>query len=93
VSGELARLVGVSADTLRHTSASACCRDRGGAPCRKVRDLAASKLTQLDGRIAEMEKLRTQLRALLHEWDDRLARTPEGEPARLLESLQEERTR
>ena len=61
-------------------------RDRGGAPCRKVRALAASKLEQVEDRIAELEQLRGQPRELLKEWDERLARTPSGEPARLLES-------
>ena len=130
LSGELARLAGVSSDTLRHyervgvlpqppRTASGyrrypgsavdrvrlirralalgfsleelrrvlAVRDRGGAPCRKVRELAASKLESLDRRIADMQALRDQLRQLLAEWDDRLARTPHGEQAKLLESL------
>ena len=130
LSGELARLAGVSADTLRHYErvgvlprpprtqsgyrrypASAVdrvrlirralaigfsldelrrilqTRDRGGAPCQGVRALAASKLSQLEQRIAELEALRDQLRSLLIDWDGRLARTPDGQPARLLESL------
>lgn len=130
LSGELARLAGVSADTLRHYErvgvlprpprtaagyrrypASAVdrvrlirralaigfsldelrrilqSRDRGGTPCQGVRALAASKLSQLEQRIAELEGLRDQLRSLLIDWDGRLARTPNGEPARLLESL------
>jgi DNA-binding transcriptional MerR regulator len=129
-SGELARLSGVSADTLRHYErvgvlarpprthsgyrrypASAVdrvrlirralaigfsleelrrilrARDAGGAPCRSVRALAASKLSQLEQRIAELESVRDQLRGLLVDWDDRLARTPDGKPARLLESV------
>lgn len=130
LSGELARLSGVSADTLRHYErigvlprpprtqsgyrrypASAVdrvrlirralaigfsleelrrilrSRDAGGAPCQGVRALAASKLSQLEQRIAELESLRDQLRGLLVDWDDRLSRTPDGLPARLLESL------
>jgi MerR family transcriptional regulator, copper efflux regulator len=130
LSGELARLAGVSTDTLRHYErvgvlprpprtgsgyrrypASAVdrvrlirralaigfsldelrrilqSRDRGGVPCQGVRALAASKLSQLEQRIAELEGLRDQLRGLLIDWDGRLARTPDGQPARLLESL------
>jgi len=129
-SGELAKLAGVSSDTLRHYERVGVLprpprtqsgyrryppsavdrvrlirralaigfsldelrrvlqvRDRGGAPCRHVRDLAASKLTQLEQRIVELEALRDQLRGLLQDWDGRLARTPDGQPARLLESL------
>lgn len=130
LSGELARLAGVSSDTLRHYERVGVLprpprtesgyrryppssvdrvrlirralaigfsldelrrllqvRERGGAPCRKVRDLAASKLAQTEERIAELEALRDQLRGLLRDWDGRLARTPDGQQARLLESL------
>jgi len=133
LSGELARLAGVSPDTLRHYErigvlpppprspagyrrypASALdrvrlirralsigfsldelrrvlqVRDRGGAPCRKVRDLAATKLAELELRIAEFQALRDRLRAILADWDARLDGMSDGRPARLLESLQEE---
>jgi DNA-binding transcriptional MerR regulator len=133
LSGELAKLAGVSPDTLRHYErigvlprpprtpagyrrypASALervrlirralaigfsldelrrvlqVRDRGGAPCRKVRDLAATKLAELDRRIAEFQALRDRLRAILDDWDARLDGAPDGQPVRLLESLQEE---
>ena len=129
-SGELAKLAGVSSDTLRHYERVGVLprpprsqsgyrhyppsavgrvrlirralaigfsldellrvlqvRDRGGAPCRNVRDIAASKLTQLEERIADLEALRDHLRGLLQDWDNRLAGTPDGQPARLLESL------
>ena len=130
LSGELARLAGVSSDTLRHYERVGVLprpprtpsgyrryppsavervrlirralaigftldelvrvlqvRDRGGAPCRKVRDIAAGKLVEIERCIAEMGALRDQLRRLLETWDERLAGTPEGEAARLLESL------
>ena len=129
-SGELARLCGVSTDTLRHyervgvlakpprTSAgyrrypSAALervrlvrramavgfsleelarvlriRDNGGAPCRQVWQLAASKLEEVERRIEELATLRDQLKTLLREWDGRLARTPPGHRAGLLEAL------
>jgi DNA-binding transcriptional MerR regulator len=76
--------IGFSLDELRRVLQV---RDRGGAPCRNVRALAAAKLDQTVQRIAELEALRDQLRALLQDWDGRLARVPDGEPARLLESL------
>lgn len=64
-------------------------RDRGGAPCREVRDLAARKLEQLDSQLAEMSALRDHLREMLSQWDDRLRATPIGGRALLLEALGE----
>jgi len=129
-SGELARLAGVSTDTLRHyerkgvlnrprrktngyreyTSQSLgqvklvrsalsigftldelarILKERAGgrAPCRQVRDLAARKLAALERQIKEMRSLREHLRETLRNWDVKLARTPEGASAGLLESL------
>ena len=126
--GELARLCGISTDTLRHyervgvlahprrseagyrqypSAAVArvqlvrralglgfslaelarllCVRDRGGAPCREVRALAARKLEQVEKQLIDLADLRDHLRALLAVWDQRLERTPEGVPAGLLE--------
>jgi DNA-binding transcriptional MerR regulator len=128
--GELARLCGVSTDTLRHYErvgvlaqprrsqagyrqypAEAAIRvqlvrralrlgftlaelarilrvrDRGGAPCREVRALAAMKLEQLEVRLADLAGLRDHLLDLLADWDDRLERTPDGVRAGLLEVL------
>ena len=128
--GALARLTGVSTDTLRHYErvgvlakpprtdggyrqypASAVqrvrvvrramavgftlqelarilqVRDRGGAPCRKVREMAASKLVDVEKQLADLALLRDQLRVMLRDWDDRLAQTPAGTQARLLETL------
>lgn len=62
-------------------------RDRGGAPCRNVRDLVAQRLEELTCRIEELSLLRRELEGLLVAWDDRLARTPAGERAHLLETL------
>jgi DNA-binding transcriptional MerR regulator len=76
--------IGFSLDELRKLLQV---RDRGGAPCRNVRALAAAKLDQTVERIAELEALRDQLRSILDDWDTRLAGTPEGQPARLLEFL------
>src|ERR1039458_1451011 len=129
-SGELARLCGVSTDTLRHyervgvlaraprtksgyrqyppsaldrvrlvrraisvgfTLAELArvlrIRDKGGAPCRQVRDLALSKLEGIERRIVELGLLRDHLQVLLKDWDERLARTAPGHRAGLLESL------
>lgn len=64
-------------------------RTSGKAPCRTVRSLAGEKLSELDRRIAGMTAMRDELRNIIDEWDARLASTPEGEPARLLEQLGE----
>ncbi len=127
--GELARLAGVSTDTLRHyerkgllkprrapngyreypqqaldrvrmiRSALAIgfklddlarifkVRDAGGAPCRQVRELAATKLDELETLVREATAMRDGLRMLLKDWDALLDSAPANEPARLLESL------
>jgi DNA-binding transcriptional MerR regulator len=62
-------------------------RDQGGAPCRKVRELAVTKLGEVEERLKELLVLRDELRATLKEWDRKLAKAPKNLPARLLESL------
>lgn len=62
-------------------------RDRGGAPCRSVRTLVGERLDGLNRRIEELVALREELRLLLEEWDVKLAQTPTGERAHLLEAL------
>ena len=62
-------------------------RDTGGAPCRGVRDFVRNRLVELNLRIEELIALREELRALLEEWDEKLAKTPESERAHLLETL------
>jgi len=64
-------------------------RASGKPPCRDVRALAERKLADLDARIGAMSALRDALAATLREWDTRLERAGEGEPAHLLESLTE----
>jgi DNA-binding transcriptional MerR regulator len=64
-------------------------RDRGGAPCHEVREMATGKLAQLERQLAEMTALRDHLRELLIQWDDRLRSTPTGGRALLLEALGE----
>lgn len=62
-------------------------RDHGGAPCRKVRNLAAEKLQQVERSLLELKALRRQLRETLVDWDRRLGKTPAGRRAELLHSL------
>ncbi|HXY06414.1 MAG TPA: heavy metal-responsive transcriptional regulator [Terriglobales bacterium] len=129
-SGELSRLTGVSADTLRHyerlgvlpkpprtnggyrnypaTSLQRVhlvqsalkvgfslpelatilkMRDRGEAPCQRVRAMAGRKLQDLKQQIGDLQKMRDQLERILKDWDAQLARTGKGKQARLLETL------
>lgn len=62
-------------------------RDGGGRPCREVRALAAAKLESMEVQLRDLGLLRDQLRRMLREWDAKLAITPKGKPARLLDSL------
>lgn len=64
-------------------------RDRGGVPCRKVRDLGAAKLEELEERIRELQASRDNLRELLADWDRRLEEAGPGRRARLLDALAE----
>src|SRR5262245_32291763 len=62
-------------------------RDRGGAPCRQVRELAGDKLRVVEARLAELVELRNELRRLLIDWDAVLSKTSSSGRADLLESL------
>jgi DNA-binding transcriptional MerR regulator len=62
-------------------------RDRGGAPCQRVRKLAGEKLATLEVRLREMQRWRRELRSLLAMWDHRLRKTPKGQRAGLLEAF------
>jgi len=127
--GEMARLAGVSTDTLRHYERKGLLkpqrasngyreyprravervrlirralaigfklddlqrifkiRDAGGAPCRQVRELAASKLDELENLVRDLIIVRDEMRELIKDWDMRLGSAPANEPARLLETL------
>jgi DNA-binding transcriptional MerR regulator len=61
-------------------------RDSGVAPCKTVRALAENKLQQVDEQMKELTHFRKELRTVLRDWDQRLARS-EGRPARLLEAM------
>jgi DNA-binding transcriptional MerR regulator len=62
-------------------------RDAGGAPCREVNRLLEEKLLKMDDQIADLVAMRKHLRTVLADWGKRIAHTPEGKPARLLETL------
>jgi len=130
LAGELARLAGVSTDTLRHyerkkvlpkparssggyrmypessldrvrlirqalsigftldeLSVFLAERNRGNAPCREVRALAAEKLENIEQQLKALTILRNDLKALLQDWDNSLSTAKNGSPHRLLEKL------
>lgn len=62
-------------------------RDRGEAPCHRVRAIAEHKLREVKQQINDLLGMRDQLERILKDWDARLARTGKGKPARLLENL------
>ena len=62
-------------------------RDRGRAPCRHVRALVGDRLVAIERRLADLAALRDEMRTLLDDWDARLAHTPPGQRARLLDML------
>lgn len=62
-------------------------RDRGAPPCRRVRALVGERLEALEERLRELTALRDEMRVVLREWDRRLAVTPPGQRALLLDML------
>ncbi len=62
-------------------------RDKGGAPCRAVRRLAAGKLAAIETQIGELVFVRDELCATLTNWDALLAGKNVVERAGLLEAL------
>jgi len=75
--------------TLDELSRILAVRDRGGAPCRNVRALAAVKLATLESRLAELTEARDLLRAVLSRWDVLLEATPSGGRSGLLDALED----
>jgi DNA-binding transcriptional MerR regulator len=65
-------------------------RDSGRPPCRRVRELADTKLVELQRRQQELAGVCAALRRVLKHWDRRLTATPAGRPARLLDALLQE---
>lgn len=128
-SGELARLAGVSPDTLRHYERKGLLsprrsrngyreysiqmldrvrlirraisvgftidelasilktRDQGQAPCRQVHKMAQAKLADVEMQLRELEAVRDDLRSILADWDERLAKVSDNQRAGLLDAL------
>lgn len=85
----VAAATGVSTDTLRHYERLGLLPGvtRTEAGCQRVRSLVGERLNDLERRIEDLTALRADMHALLAEWDATLARTPHGQPARLLDML------
>jgi DNA-binding transcriptional MerR regulator len=62
-------------------------RDRGGAPCRRVRELAREKLATIERSLRDLQIWRRELRTTLAGWDRLLGKTPRGQRAGLLETF------
>lgn len=62
-------------------------RAKGQPPCRSVQAAGRRLLEEMDARIEALRAARTGVAATLAAWDARLAETPDGKPARLLEMI------
>ena len=62
-------------------------RDHGGAPCRRVRKLAANKLVEIEEQLRDLQCWRRELRETLAGWDLVLRETPRGKREGLLEAF------
>jgi DNA-binding transcriptional MerR regulator len=73
--------------SLRELTSILSVRDRGGAPCRQVVELAAEKVLKLDEQIAQLTRLRKSLKEKVKEWNRLVDRVPKNGRVGLLESL------
>ncbi len=81
-----ALVIGFSLDELARVLRD---RDRGLLPCRGVREIVQRRLADLDAQLIELSALRLELRHILSDWDTRLERAADRQPAHLLETLGE----
>ena len=73
--------------TLKELTSLFAERAAGRPPCARARQLAQTKLDELERQLDQLSRLRSSLGAVLAAWDEQLRITARGEPARLLESL------
>ena len=64
-------------------------RDAGGAPCRRVYQLAQEKLKGIEGDIEALKRTRRYLKKVLTDWERRIQRAGPGQKSHLLHSLTE----
>jgi DNA-binding transcriptional MerR regulator len=61
-------------------------RDAGGAPCRRVYEIAQEKLNGIETDIKSLRRTEKYLKAILSDWEGRLLRA-DGKRSNLLHSL------
>jgi DNA-binding transcriptional MerR regulator len=64
-------------------------RDAGGAPCRRVYQLAQEKLKGIEADIEALKRTKQYLKKVLSDWEQQIQRTGPGQKAHLLHSLSE----
>jgi DNA-binding transcriptional MerR regulator len=64
-------------------------RDAGGAPCRRVYELAQDKLKGIEADIEALKRTRRYVKKVLCDWEQRIESTGSGEKSHLLYSLTE----
>jgi MerR family copper efflux transcriptional regulator len=64
-------------------------RDAGGAPCRRVYQLAQEKLKGIEADIEALKRTKRYLKKLLSDWEQRIQRAGPGQKSHLLHSLSE----
>jgi MerR family transcriptional regulator, copper efflux regulator len=64
-------------------------RDAGGAPCRRVHQLAQEKLKAIGADIAALKRTQRHLNKVLTDWEARMKRAGAGQKSHLLYSLSE----
>jgi DNA-binding transcriptional MerR regulator len=64
-------------------------RDAGGAPCRRVYELANEKLEGIRTDIETLRRMEKYLKTVLSDWRDRIQRAGPGQKSHLLHSLSE----
>ena len=64
-------------------------RDAGGAPCRRVYQLAQDKLKSIAADIETLKRTERYLKKVLSDWEERIQRAGPGQKSHLLHSLGE----
>ena len=64
-------------------------RDAGGAPCRRVYQLAQEKLKGIEKDIEALKRTKRYLKKVLTNWEQRIRRAGAGQKSHLLHSLSE----
>ena len=64
-------------------------RDAGGAPCRRVYQLAQDKLRAIEADIEALKRTKRYVKKVLSDWEERIQRAGPGQQSHLLYSLSE----